>query len=195
MSRTQFRGKVQTMNFQNGHKVFWHWTLQVIPRGIKVPFCCLCCSHSRQEKYNEAEENRAELVTPMLPLSFKVPVAYLCPVNSTQPSSREDLGSNKGLTLWSSGLWPCWRQWPAKMPTISVPSPLAIPAPSLHLLSSLSDCIPVLFTLLFFHLLLNCFTHLLHISHWSFLPLVSFLSSSLVTFSCPRFFSVLDSIL
>ena len=52
-------------------------------------------------KHNEAKENRTELVTPhppSLPFCSKVPVvpsAYLRPVNSTQPSLREDLGSNK----------------------------------------------------------------------------------------------------
>lgn len=83
-------------------------------------------------KYNEVEENRAELVTPSRCHSvFKVPVvplAYLRPVNLTQPSSREDLGSNKGLTPWSPGLRLCWRRWLASP---RPPSPHAIPAPAM----------------------------------------------------------------
>lgn len=61
---------------------------------------------------------------------FKVPVgslAYLHPVNLTQPSSPEDLGSNKGLTPRPAKLLPCWRRWLASPQS---PSPHAIPAPA-----------------------------------------------------------------
>ena len=101
-------------------------------RDQKSFSAALVVSHPRKAKHNEVEENRAELVTPLCCHSvFKVPVvplAYLRPVNLTQPSSREDLGSNKGLTPRSPGLRLCWRRWLASP---RPPSPHAIPAPAM----------------------------------------------------------------
>lgn len=67
---------------------------------------------------------------------FKVPVvplAHLHPVNLTQPSSPEDLGSNKGLTPRPAKLLLCWRRWLASPQPRSLH---AIPAPATSALSS-----------------------------------------------------------
>lgn len=118
--------------------------------GSKFLFAALVV-HT-QAKYNEIEENGVELVTPLLPFCFKVPVvslAYLRPVNLTQPSSREDLGSNKGLTQDWSGLWPRWRRWLQQCQPLAsylhTPSLtllcLSLSSPSLHLQAS--PCVSV----------------------------------------------------
>lgn len=106
---------------------------------------------------------------------FKVPVvpsAYLRPVNLTQPSSREDLGSNKGLTPRSPGLRLCWRRWlasprPPSLLTPSLPLPcLSLSSPSLLLRRPLCPCI--LFSLLplfvTFFILFLTFTSVLSLS-------------------------------
>lgn len=125
-------------------------------RDQKSFSAALVVSHPRKAEHNEVEENRAELVTPLRCHSvFKVPVvpsAYLRPVNLTQPSSREDLGSNKGLTPRSPGLRLCWRRWlasprPPSLLTPSLPLPcLSLSSPSLLLRRPLCPCI--LFSLL-----------------------------------------------
>lgn len=142
--------------------------------GSKVLFCSPCCSHSRKAKYNEVEENRAELVTPRLPFCFKVPVvplAYLRPVNLTQPSSREDLGSNKGLTPRSPRLRPHWRRWLA---LLQPSSPHAILAPTMSFLSlpfPSFTVIPLCLSNLFFF---AAFVLLL-LTFFTFCPLLLFL--------------------
>lgn len=147
-------------------------------RGSKSFFAALVVSHSRKAKYNEVEENRAELVTPVLPFCFKVPVvplAYLRPVNLTQPSSREDLGLNKGLTPRSPGLRPRWRRWLAS----SQPSsPHAIPAPAMSFpflpfpsFTIVPLCVRILFVFAAFVLLFLTFS-LANSSH-TFSPYVS----------------------
>lgn len=122
--------------------------------GSKVLSCSACCSHSRKAKYNEVEENRAELVTPVLPFCFKVPVvplAYLRPVNLTQPSSREDLGSNKGLTPRSPGLRPHWRRWLASaQPSASRLLTPSLPLPCLSLSFPSFTVVPLCLCILFF---------------------------------------------
>lgn len=120
--------------------------------GSKFLFAALVV-HTKA-KYNEIAENGVELVTPLLPFCFKVPVvslAYLRPVNLTQPSSREDLGSNKGLTQDWSGLWSRWRRWLQQCQPLAshlhTPSLtllcLSLSSPSLHLQSSPCVCVCV----------------------------------------------------
>ncbi|KAA8582724.1 hypothetical protein FQN60_006395, partial [Etheostoma spectabile] len=58
-----------------------------------------------------------------------VPFAYLHPVNSSQPSSWEDLGSNKGLTPRPAEVMAALAPTAALMPTVSIPSPHATPCP------------------------------------------------------------------
>lgn len=135
------------------------------PSWDQSSFLQLCCSHSRKPKYNEIEENRVELVTPLLPFCFKVPVvslAYLHPVNLTQPSSQEDLGSNKGLTQRWSGLRPHWRRWlrqcqplasPLLTPSLTLLC-LSLSSPSLHLQSS--PCVSVSYLSLPLFLFSSC---------------------------------------
>lgn len=83
--------------------------------GSEFLFGAFCCSCSGKIKYNEVKErielNLSPLCCHSVLRSLSSPWLYLCPVNLTQPSSQEDLGSNKDLTPWPSGLRPRWRRW------------------------------------------------------------------------------------
>lgn len=75
--------------------------------GSEFLFGAFCCSCSGKIKYNEVKErielNLSPLCCHSVLRSLSSPWLYLCPVNLTQPSSQEDLGSNKDLTPWPSG--------------------------------------------------------------------------------------------
>lgn len=169
--------KDQLGQIQNGTQSVLTLNSRSCPSRDQKSFsAALVVSHPRKAEHNEVEENRAELVTPLRCHSvFKVPVvpsAYLRPVNLTQPSSREDLGSNKGLTPRSPGLRLCWRRWlasprPPSLLTPSLPLPcLSLSSPSLLLRRPLCPCI--LFSLLplfvTFFILFLTFTPVLSLS-------------------------------
>lgn len=103
------------------------------PSGDHKPFFLQLLLFHTQGKPSTMRLKRIELnlSPPCCHSVFKVPVvplAYLRPVNLTQLSSPEDLGSNKGLTPWPPKLLPHWRRWLA-LPQPS--SPHAIPAPAM----------------------------------------------------------------